>query len=124
MARGLLNITAVGNLGRDPELKYTTNGAAVANFSLAVNHGGDGEPTWLRVTAWGGLAEIVSNHLSKGDPVAVAGPAKLSKWTGNDGVERVTLEVTARDLTMLGRPDRDGPQRPQGRQVEFADVPF
>jgi len=89
-----------GNLGRDPELRYTPQGVAVANFSIAVNKRGRGEDqtTWFRVTCWRIVAENVDKYLRKGDPCIVFGTLSMSEWTDRDGVNRTTLEVDATDV--------------------------
>ncbi len=102
-------ITVVGYLGRDAELRYTPTGVPVCHFSLAVSerwNGQDGQPhertTWFRVTAWRKLAESCSQYLRKGRLVMVMGPVAASTYTGNDGTLRTSLEVTANTLRMLG----------------------
>jgi single-strand DNA-binding protein len=103
-------IVLVGNLGGDPEMRYTPNGTPVTNFSLAVNRkfkNGDGElverTTWFRVAAWGKLAETTNEYLSKGRLVLVeAEDIKASAYAGNDGEPRASLEVTARSIKFLG----------------------
>ena len=103
-------IVIAGNVGRDPELRYTSDGTAVCDFSVAVNKrwtGADGEQkektTWFRVTAWRRLAETVNQYLSKGRQVLVTGEVDASAWVGQDGEPRATLEITARDIKFLGR---------------------
>ena len=99
----------IGNLGRDPEMRYTPGGKAVTEFSVAVNRkwtSQDGTPgeetTWFRVTCWGRLAETTNQYLSKGRQVMVAGRVNASAWTGQDGEARATLELTAQDVKFLG----------------------
>lgn len=112
-------IILVGNLGKDPELRYTPTGTAVCDFSVAVNErwtGQDGEKkektTWFRVTAWRQLAETAAQYLSKGRQVMVIGTVDVSAWKGQDGEPRATLEVTARDIRFLG--SREGAGAPGG----------
>lgn len=113
MARGLNRVQIIGHLGRDPEMKYAPSGAAVTNFTVAVNRvrrdagGGNVEETeWFRVVAWERLAETCDEHLRKGDRVYVEGRLQSRKYTDRDGVERTAVEVVASDLVMLGgRPD-------------------
>lgn len=99
--------TGVGNLGNDPEVKFLENGKAVATFSIAntprVNRNGewsDGETMWIRVTAWGRLAEGAAENLRKGSRVFVSGPMKQTSWTTKDGERRTGLELTVDDLEM------------------------
>ncbi len=102
----------VGHLGRDPELRYTPSGQSVCSFSLATTRrwtDRNGNPqertTWFRVTAWGKLAELCSQYLSKGRLVLVEGDIEASAWLGQDGQPRATLELTARNVRFLGGRD-------------------
>lgn len=102
-------IIIVGNLGRDPELRYTPQGDAVCNFSVAVNdkkRDKAGElqdiTTWFRVTLWRKLAENASKYLTKGSPIYIEGRLKVDEWQDRDGNNRYTLEVTATDMHFLG----------------------
>jgi single-strand DNA-binding protein len=101
-------IIIVGNLGRDPELRYTPQGTAVCNFSVATNErrrdkAGEQQDvtTWFRVNAWGRQAENVSKYLSKGRRVYVEGRLHVEEWTDRDGKSRYTLEVNASDIQFL-----------------------
>jgi single-strand DNA-binding protein len=107
-------ITLVGNLGSDPEMRYTPSGVPVASFSLAVNKtwtGQDGQrqdkTTWFRVTTWRKTAEIVSQYLNKGSKVLVVGELEEARtWTDRDGNQRASLEFTAQTVKFLsGRGD-------------------
>lgn len=102
-------ITVVGNLGREPELRYTPQGNAVCNFSIATNEkkrDKSGElqdvTTWFRVTLWGKQAENASKYLSKGSPVYIEGRLRVEEWTDRDGNNRYTLEVQGTDMQFLG----------------------
>lgn len=101
-------IIIVGNLGRDPELRYTPQGTAVCQFSVATNErrrdkSGEQQDitTWFRVTAWGKQAENVSKYLSKGRRVYVEGRLHMEEWTDREGKVRQTLEVNASDVQFL-----------------------
>ncbi len=108
----------VGNLGADPEMRYTPTGQAVTNFRMATNRkwtntdGSQGEETiWFRVTVWGKQAESVNQYLSKGRQVFVEGRLTPDKttggprvWTGNDGKPRASYEMTADTVKFLGGP--------------------
>ena len=103
-------IIIVGNLGRDPELRYTPQGTAVCNFSVATNErrrdkAGEQQDitTWFRVNAWGRQAENVSKYLTKGQRVYVEGRLHVEDWTDRDGKARYTLEVNASDVQFLDR---------------------
>jgi single-strand DNA-binding protein len=99
----------VGNLGRDPELRYTPQGTPVCSFTLATNEkrkdrAGENQDvtTWFRVTLWGRQAETASQYLSKGRPVYVEGRLRVEEWTDKDGKQRHTLEVHATDMQFIG----------------------
>ena len=115
MVRGLSTITVIGNVGGDPEMRYTPNGNAVTEFSVAVNRRSrnrDGEmqdeTNWYRVSAWGRLGETVNQYLSKGSPVCVDGRFWVRRWTAQDGREGTTNEINANEVVFLGRGDADG----------------
>jgi single-strand DNA-binding protein len=108
VARGLNKIQIIGNLGRDPEMRYTPNGVATTTFSVAVNRGRRGkdgqvveETEWFRVITWDRLAETVDQYLKKGARVYVEGRLQTRKYIGNDGVERTAVEIMANDLITL-----------------------
>src|SRR5262245_14356206 len=103
-------ITLVGNLGRDPELRYTPQGTPVCSFSMATNERrkdrNTGEnndvTTWFRVTLWGRQAETASQYLQRGRPVYIEGRLRVEEWTDRDGKSRYTLEVNATDMQFIG----------------------
>ena len=148
---GYSKVIVVGNLGRDPETRYTPSGAMNVNFSLAVSRrfrdssGQDQERTnWFRITAWGRLAETLDGltqrgYLAKGKQVLVEGRIELNEWTDQQGEKRASLEVTANDFQLLGTRadseqdgesvgslDSGGGRRQQNDQdsESFDDVPF
>jgi single-strand DNA-binding protein len=99
----------VGNLGRDPEMRYTPSGVPVTTFSVAVNRkwkGQDGEPhektTWFRVKAWRKLGELCNQYLTRGQLVLVEGEVEASAWASQDGEPRASLELTAQNVRFLG----------------------
>ena len=110
----LAKVTIIGNLGRDPEVRYTPSGAMNVSFSVAVNRrwrdsGGQEQEntTWFRITAWGRLAETMVNlnergALVKGRQVYIEGRIEAREYTGNDGQVRTSLDVTANELQLLG----------------------
>lgn len=110
MARGINKVILVGNLGADPEVRYTTGGTAVASLSVATSEqwtdkqsGQKQERTeWHRVKLFGRLAEIAGEYLKKGRQVYVEGSLRTDKYTGKDGVERYSTDIIASDLQMLG----------------------
>ncbi len=140
-------IILVGNLGRDPELRYTTQGTPVCSFSLATNEKrkdktGESQDitTWFRVTLWGRQAETASQYLTKGRPVYIEGRLRVEEWTDRDGKQRHTLEVHATDMQFIGggrgeeavaaaagAPSRgQSPGEPVASDVEITDedIPF
>ena len=102
----------IGNLGRDPEVRYTKDGKPVANFTLATTErwsdptsGERREKTeWHRIVVWGKQAEIAGEYLRKGRQVYVEGSLQTREWTDRDGNKRQTTEVRAQRFQMLGRP--------------------
>jgi single-strand DNA-binding protein len=110
----LNQILLIGNVGQDPEMRYTPSGAAVTNFSLAVNYrrssrGGDvqdvqEETEWFRVSAWNRLAETVNQYLVKGSKVFVDGRFQSRQYVGSDGQTRTSNEVIANRVLFLDRP--------------------
>ncbi len=100
----------IGHVGRDPEMRYTPQGVAVCDFSVAVSRrwtdsaGAQQErTTWFRISAWRQLAETVNQYVHKGMQIMVAGEVDVSAYMGQDGQPRASLELTARDVQFLGR---------------------
>jgi single-strand DNA-binding protein len=137
----LNKVILIGNLGRDPELRYTASGQPVATFTLATNeawtnrNGEREERTeWHRIVAWGKLAERCSEYLSKGRQVYVEGRLQTREWEDKEGGKRRTTEITAQQLLMLGRReggpgadvDAPPPSEPPARSGEGSDddIPF
>lgn len=110
MARGVNKVTLIGNLGADPEVRYTANGSAVANIRLATaeswrdkESGEQQERTeWHRVVFFSRLAEIVGEYLKKGSQVYIEGRLQTRKWQDRDGNDRYTTEIVANEMQMLG----------------------
>jgi len=108
-------IEIIGNVGRDPELKYLQGGQAVCDFSVAVNetwtvkdtNEKKERTTWFRVTCWRGLAETINTHVHKGMLVFVAGTASVSSWM-KDGEPQASLEVNAQTVKFLSRKEDNG----------------
>ena len=114
MAEGINKVILIGNLGANPELKYTNGGKAVTNLSVATNEkwgGGEGggEPQerveWHRVTAWGTAAEACDRFLRKGSQVYVEGRLQTEQWDDRDGQKRYTTKVIASRVLFLGGKD-------------------
>lgn len=111
-------VILVGNLGRDPELRYTPQGTPVCSFSMATNEKRkdktgemQDQTTWFRITLWGRQAETASQYLTKGRPVYIEGRLRVEEWTDRDGKPRHTLEVHATDMQFIGggRGDQEAP---------------
>jgi len=104
----LNKVMLIGNLGKDPEVRYTASGQAVASFNLATsekfkNKSGEWEERteWHRITLWGKLAEIAGEYLSKGKTVYIEGRLQTRKWQDNSGNERYTTEIVGDKMQML-----------------------
>ena len=137
-------IILVGNLGRDPELRYTAQGTPVCSFSMATNErrkDKNGEmqdqTTWFRITLWNRLAETASQYLQKGKQVYIEGRLRVEEYVDRDGKPRHSLEVFATDMQFIGTRGGDdtvheraasagasaGPAEPQG-DLSDDDIPF
>jgi single-strand DNA-binding protein len=126
------HVTVTGNLTSDPELKFTTNGAAVANFRIAVTSRirdgegwRDGETSFFRVNAWRQLAQHVTDSLSKGDRAVVIGRLKSRSWETPEGEQRSVVEIDAEEVAPSLRWATAKPERVRngGSKGEFADEP-
>ncbi|KPV41082.1 single-stranded DNA-binding protein [Thiohalorhabdus denitrificans] len=132
MASGGVNkVILIGNLGRDPEIRYTTNGNAVANISLATTRryrGRDGqqqeETEWHRVVMFSRLAEIAGEYLRKGSQVYIEGRLQTRKWQDNNGQDRYSTEVVANEMQMLGGGGSGGGGRGGGGWDQSAPSDF
>ncbi len=121
----------IGNLGRDPEMRYTPNGQAVTQFTVAVNRNykdaageWQEETEWFRVVAWGQTGERAAEYLRKGNKVFVEGRMQTRQWEGQDGQKRYTTELIADRVTNLERrPREDGDPGFQPRTGERAERP-
>ncbi len=146
MSRGINKVILIGNLGADPETRYTANNTAVCTFSLATHEqwrdkqsGEQKENTeWHRVVMFGKLGEVGGEYLRKGSKVYIEGRLQTRKWQGQDGQDRYTTEIVANDMQMLDsrggsapmdesqrRPDRQpaGNAAPVDQSLED-DIPF
>ena len=129
MPDGLNKVMLIGNLGTDPEMRYTANGSAVTTFRMAVSRsfGGDGErreeTEWFTIVTWNKLAELLGQHLQKGRKVYVEGRLATRSWDGPDGQKRYRTEVIANQVLFLDRPQ--GASLPdEGGVMEPDDLPF
>jgi len=122
MARGVNKVILVGNLGKDPDMKYTASGAAIANITVATSESWTDKQTnekvekteWHRVVFFRRLAEIVGEYLRKGSQVYIEGKLQTRKWQDQNGQDRYTTEIVASEMQMLGGRAGDGGGRPQG----------
>ena len=136
-------VIIVGNLGNDPEMRYTPSGDAVANITVATTEswkdkasGEKKEATeWHRVTMFKRLAEVAGQYLKKGSQVYIEGKLKTRKWQDKDGNDRYTTEINADDMKMLGSREASGrkeerkEEAPKGNKPKFSDddadsIPF
>ena len=141
---GVNKVILIGNLGRDPELRYTQSGQAVVNFTLATSEnwtdksGERVERTeWHRIVVWGRMGELCAQYLSKGRTVYIEGRIQTREWEDKDGNKRYTTEINAQTVQFLGGPRGDaggaqGPRNtePSGESSDGAppaagdDIPF
>lgn len=120
----LNKVLLIATLGKDPEIRYTASGTAVAGFSAATNErfknkGGEWEDRteWHNITLWGRLAEIAGEHLSKGKTVYIEGRIQTRKWQDRDGRDRYTTEIVGERLQMLSKKEN-------GRESDQASDSF
>ena len=126
MARGVNKVILLGNLGADPETRYTASGSAVTNIRMATTDswrdkqsGERQERTeWHRVVFFGRLAEIAAEYLRKGSQCYVEGQIRTNKWQGQDGQDRYSTEIVASDMQMLGSRGSGGGGTPPSRRRE------
>lgn len=139
--RGVNKVILIGNLGKDPEVRYTESGQAIANITLATsetwkdkNTGNQKEQTeWHRVVFFRRLAEIAGEYLKKGSKVYIEGKLQTRKWQDKDGQDRYTTEIVANEMQMLGsvsnsprnetQPDLSSAGETQGGDFDD-DIPF
>ena len=135
---GVNKVILIGNLGKDPEVRYLDNGVAVANFSLATtesykNKEGErvSQTEWHNIVLWRGLAEIAEKFLKKGSAIYIEGKIRTRKWEDKEGNTRYNTEILADNMTMLGKRDDNTTQSsgtpteeeiPQGEKGD--DLPF
>ncbi|MCX8048475.1 MAG: single-stranded DNA-binding protein [Methylohalobius sp.] len=151
--RGINKVILIGNLGADPEIRYTPSGEAVAALRIATSdvwkdkNGEQQERTeWHRVVLFGRLAEIAGEYLKKGRQVYIEGSLRTRKWQDRDGQERYTTEIVGREMQLLGgrgdgaaqeqsfsaysegtapsKPKADKPSAPSQEDFEDDDIPF
>ena len=123
MAGGLNKVLLMGNLGRDPEVRFTTGGTSVANFSIATNeswkdkNGQLQEKTeWHRIVVWGKLAELCGQYLKKGRQAFIEGRLQTREWTDKEGKKNYSTEIVANNVQFIGG-------RPEGAGAEAVGSP-
>ena len=132
---GVNKVILVGNLGKDPEVKYLDNGVAVANFSLATTENYKNkegarvsQTEWHNIVLWRGLAEVAEKYLKKGSSVYIEGKIKTRKWEDKEGVTRYSTEILCDNMTMLGgrpSPSADKTETaPESEEDPKDDLPF
>jgi single-strand DNA-binding protein len=121
MSRGLNKVMIIGNLGRDPEMRYTPSGRPVTTFSVASSRSwntSDGErreeTEWFNIIAWGSLAEICKQYLLKGQQVYIEGRLQTRQWDDSEGNKRTSIEIVANEMIILG----DRRESQEGTSVE------
>ena len=126
MSRGLNKVTIIGNLGGDPEMRYTPSGKPVTSFSVAVTRGwrtSDGErkesTEWFNVVSWGNLAEICNQHLRKGSQVYIEGRLQTRSWDDANGTRHFRTEVVANEMIIL-----DGRSYSSSAEDDLAELDF
>ncbi len=109
MSRGLNKVMIIGHLGKDPEMRYTPSGRPVTTFTVAVSrswNSADGErhaeTEWFNVVAWGNLAEICKQYLTKGQQVYIEGRLQTRRWDDKEGQKHTSVEIVANEMMMLG----------------------
>lgn len=130
MSRGLNKVMIIGRLGRDPEMRYTPSGRPVTTFSVATSRNwttSDGEKhvetEWFNIVAWGNLAEICNNFLTKGQQVYIEGRLQTRYWDDPEGNKHVSVEIIANEMIMLGD-RREAEESNLSESSEEEEYPF
>ena len=135
MSRGLNKVMIIGHLGKDPEMRYTPSGRPVTTFTVAVSrswNSADGErhaeTEWFSIVAWGNLAEICKQYLTKGQQVYIEGRLQTRRWEDNEGVKHSSIEIVANEMMILGERKDGNPSNataePAIEDEEEDDYPF
>jgi len=130
MSRGLNKVMIIGRLGRDPEMRYTPSGKPVTTFSVATHRSwntSEGErrteTEWFNVVAWGNLAEICKEYLSKNRLVYIEGRLQTRRWDDAEGTKHTSVEIVANEMIMLDE-RRENEQSPDADASEEDEFPF
>ncbi len=128
MSRGLNKVMIIGHLGRDPEMRYTPSGRPVTTFSVATSRSwstADGErhteTEWFNIVAWGNLAEICKQYLTKGQQVYIEGRLQTRRWEDFEGTKHTSIEIVAGEMMILGD-RRDAGQVQAGESSDTEEV--
>ena len=131
MSRGLNKVMIIGNLGRDPEMRYTPSGKPVTTFSVATSRTwitSDGEKReeteWFNVVAWSSLAEICRQYLTKGQQVYIEGRLQTRHWDDQEGNKHTSIEIVANEMIILGERREAGEATADSESVEEEEFPF
>ncbi len=113
----------IGNVGKDPEIKYLSNGDGVANFSLAttMKYKGEEKTEWHKIVAFGKVAEVIEKYVTKGSRLCVEGRLQTREWEDKNGTKHYTTEVVLSDLSMLGGGERKGER---SKSDDLGDLEF
>jgi single-strand DNA-binding protein len=126
MANDLNRCEFIGRLGRDPEVRFSADGNAICNFSIAVGYKSKEKETteWIRIVSFGKLAGVCGDYLRKGSQVYIAGRMTTRKWQNKDGVEQFSTEVVAEHMQMLGgKSEESSARKPDAyRQIKEGNV--
>jgi single-strand DNA-binding protein len=131
MSRGLNKVMIIGNLGRDPEMRYTPSGRPVTTFSVATSRAwntSEGEKhvetEWFNVVAWSNLAEICKQYLVKGQQVYIEGRLQTRHWDDQEGNKHTSVEIVANEMIILGERRETGETTTESESVEEEEFPF
>jgi single-strand DNA-binding protein len=131
MSRGLNKIMIIGNLGRDPEMRYTPSGKPVTTFSVATSRTwstSDGEKReeteWFNVVAWSSLAEICKQYLAKGQQVYIEGRLQTRHWDDQEGNKHTSVEIVANEMIILSERRESGESSTEAESIDDEEFPF
>jgi single-strand DNA-binding protein len=131
MSRGLNKVMIIGNLGRDPEMRYTPSGKPVTTFSVATSRTwstSDGEKReeteWFNVVAWSSLAEICKQYLTKGQQVYIEGRLQTRHWDDQEGNKHTSVEIVANEMIILSERREGGEPSAESEAVSEEEFPF
>jgi len=131
MSRGLNKVMIIGNLGRDPEMRYTPSGKPVTTFSVATSRTwstSDGEKReeteWFNVVAWSSLAEICKQYLTKGQQVYIEGRLQTRHWDDQEGNKHTSVEIVANEMIILSERRESGESSTEAESIDEEEFPF